>query len=162
MITLPEQPWRRVAAIMALFLAVGPALGVLAGGLSLALVAVIGGSVGAGEALATFVPASFLFSANGALLTYGLGLVPALVCGGVIAWHEGWRGPVTGFSAFLLGVGVGALYYMISEFIGLQNAVYGAIFSVVVCLVPTYLLSRIARLWGRNDPKALPASKVAA
>lgn len=152
----------RAVGIGVLFALAGPPLGGLVAGLSLALVAVVGGSVGVGEALATFLPIAAIFSVDALALCYALGLAPALVCGGVIAWHEGWRGPVPSFSAVLLGIGVGALYYMIGEFAGLGHAVYGAIFSVVACCVPTYLLSRVARFWGRKDPIALPAGQVPA
>jgi hypothetical protein len=81
----------------------------------------------------------------------------------VIAWHEGWRGPVTGFSAALLGMAVGALYFMFSEFFGLEAGAYGAAFGVLVCVVPCYVLWRVVRFWGRSDPPAaLPSSQEAA
>ncbi|MGD1886044.1 MAG: hypothetical protein ACFB01_02780 [Cohaesibacteraceae bacterium] len=156
--TLPERPWPRAAAIVVLFALVGPALGGLIGGLLLASFMVIGSDATVGEALAAFFPVATLLSVYGALFGYWLGVVPAVVAGAVVAWHEGWRGPVTGWSALLLGSGIGAIYFMVSEFMALEGGRYGASFAVIVCLVPTYLLSRIARFWGRNDPVAEVAS----
>ena len=155
--TLPERPVWRAVAILLLFALLGPPLGGMVGGLSLAVAGFVGSEATLGESLSEFLPVAIIFSVYGAFLAYGLGILPALVSGAVIAWHEGWRGPVTGFSACLLGVGIGAIYYMLGEFMGSQNAVFGAIFSILVCLVPTYILSRIARFWGRNDPVATPS-----
>lgn len=153
-ITLPDRPWPRAIAIVALFALAGPALGGMVGGFLLASFMVVGSDATVGEAFAAFFPVATLLSVYGALFGYWLGVVPAVVAGGIVAWHEGWRGPVTGWSALLLGAGIGAIYYMVSEFMALEGGRYGASFAVIVCLVPTYVLSRIARFWGRKDPVA--------
>ncbi|MFK7791237.1 MAG: hypothetical protein AB8B88_01070 [Devosiaceae bacterium] len=159
-ITLPEKPWPRALVISALFLIAGPPIAGLVAGISLALAAMVGSDTSAAEALVQFLPRAFVLSFSGAFLAYSLGLIPAIIIGAVIAWHEGWRGPVTGFSAVLLGMAIGALYYMVSEFAGLKNADFGAMFNVIICVVPAYLLSRVTRFWGRDDPAALIAGPV--
>ncbi|WP_375573755.1 hypothetical protein ABWH92_08100 [Ahrensia marina] len=150
-------------AIVILFVFAGPALGGITGGVALAGAMTAGSETSFGDALLGFFPAAALFSLYGAIFGYWLGFLPALAAGLVIAWHEGWRGPVTGFSAALLGMAVGALYFMFSEFFGLEAGAYGAAFGVLVCVVPCYVLWRVVRFWGRSDPPAaLPSSREAA
>jgi hypothetical protein len=157
-VTLPEKPWLRAAGIVTVFVVLGPALGGITGGLALAGAMAIGSDASLGEAIVAFFPAAELFSLYGAVFGSWLGFVPALAAGVIIAWHEGWRGPVTGFSAALLGMVIGALYFMVSEFLALEGGTYGAAFGVLVCAVPTFLLSRLIRVWSRNDPPVVPAS----
>lgn len=145
-------------AIVILFVFAGPALGGVTGGVALAGAAAAGSGANFWTALFGFFPAAALFSLYGAVFGYWLGFVPAFAAGAVIAWHEGWRGPVTGFSAVLLGVAVGALYYMFSEFFDQEAGAYGAAFGVLVCVVPSYVLWRVVRFWGRGDPPAALAS----
>ncbi|MEM1287050.1 MAG: hypothetical protein AAGH60_01730 [Pseudomonadota bacterium] len=72
-------------------------------------------------------------------------ILPALACGAVVGWYEGWRGKVTAFSALMLGTACGALFYMIAEFFGWGSAVYGASFSVAVCIPVVVLLTAVIR-----------------
>jgi hypothetical protein len=157
--TLPDKPWLRLAGIVVLFVVLGPAIGGITGGLALSIAAAMGSDATLFEAIVSFFPIAALFSLYGAIFGYWLGFAPALAAGLFIGWHEGWRGPVTGFSAALLGMAVGALYFMVSEFLGLEGGTYGAAFGVLVCAVPTYVLSRLVRYWGRDDPPAIIASR---
>lgn len=153
------QPWPRAVLVLLVFAVLGPLLGGIVGGIGLAGAMVLGSDAAtAGERVRGFLVTAPLFSLYGSVFAYWLGIVPALAAGAVIAWHEGWRGPVTGFSAVLLGVAIGALYYMFSEFLALEGGAYGASFGVLVCVIPTYLLSRLVRWIGRNDPPAIITS----
>lgn len=156
-IELPDKPWRNLALIVGLFALVGPWIAALTGVLLLIVFAMIGSDATFGVALGTFVTGV----SWRALLTFHgppyWGILPGLAAGLIVGWYEGWRGPVTLFSAFLLGAAVGAVFYMISEFAGWQSAVYGASFGAAVTIPASVALTGLLRLFSKRPPTARTA-----
>ena len=153
---LPRRPVLRLGLVAALFALAGPPLGAMLALAYLSLFATVGSGVPFGEAFSTFLGAALPLDPAALYLAPYWGVVPALAGGVVTGWYEGWRGPVTAFSAALLGLGVGAAFYMVGAFLGWAGAAYGASFSIAVCVPVAMLLAAFARLLGRGDPVAGP------
>ncbi|MBV6656894.1 MAG: hypothetical protein KI785_03905 [Devosiaceae bacterium] len=123
-----------------MFVVFGPPIGVAIALVLLSAFAAVGSDTSFFAALAERWVAMHPLQPGALYLAPFWGVAPALVAGLVVGWSEGWRGPITLFSGFLLGMGVGALFYMIGEFAGFAGAVYGASFSVAVCAAAIMVL----------------------
>ena len=100
------------------------------------------------EAMQVYFGAIFPLDPQVLYLAPYWGVTPALGAGVFVGWHHGWRGPITLFSSFLFGLGVGALFYLVGAFAGWAGAAYGASFSIAVCVPPVMLLTWLAQRVG--------------
>jgi hypothetical protein len=138
--------WLRLVLTALLFAVLGPPVAGLVAIVLLSSFAMVGSGVPMLEALQVYWLALFpLDPASLYLLPYW-GIVPALGAGLFVGWHHGWRGRITVFSSLLLGVGVGALFYLVGAYVGWAGAAFGASFSIAVCVPPMLLLCALARL----------------
>lgn len=139
-ITLPARPWLQMVKITLLYGVLGPPLGLLFGVVMLSAFQIVGSHTGFMTALMGYVE---FFSLGAALQLYGwpyLAVLPALALGVLFGWHEGWRGPVPLVGAVMAGGGVGALYYLVSDFLGWGAGEFGASFSLVSAALATLVL----------------------
>lgn len=139
-ITLPARPWLQLVKITVLYSVLGPPLGLLFGVMMLSAFQIVGSDTGFMTALRGYVA---FFSPGAALQLYGwpyLAVLPALVLGVLFGWHEGWRGQVPLVGAVMAGGGVGALYYLVSDFLGWGAGDFGASFSLVSAALATFVL----------------------
>lgn len=155
---LPARPLRRLVLVVAVFAGAGPLLGALLAVLYLSAFAVVGSGVPFGEAFGVYAGALFPLDVASLYLSPYWGVFPAVAGGLVVGWYEGWRGPVNPFSAALLGLGIGAAFYMVGAFLGWAGAAYGASFSIAVCVPVAIVLALLCRLLGIGDPVAETAS----
>lgn len=136
------------------FAFLGPLVGALLGVVMLALFAMAGSEIGFGQALAGL----FADATGAGLLPLYFApfwaLVPAVLLGAFFGWHQGWRGPVPTVGGVLAGAGVGAVYFLVSEFFGLGAGLYGASFSVVISGLVVLLLLPVLRLLASRQDKA--------
>ena len=149
---------RRAIVITVCFAVLGPLVGLAVALMLLTLFAVVGSDAGFGM---TFINHWSDALASGITRLYFwplLALVPAAALGAFFGWHQGWRGPVPFVGAVLAGAGVGALFFLISEFFGWGAGVYGASFSLVVSGLSTLVLYPLLPFLARNDPEALEAT----
>ncbi len=149
---------RRAVVITVCFAVCGPPVGLAVALVLLTLFAVIGSDAGFGAAFVGHL--SDALEAGVARLYFWplLAVVPAAALGAFFGWHQGWRGPVPFVGAVLAGSGVGALFFLVSEFFGWGAGVYGASFSLVVSGLSTLVLYPLLPLLARNDPEALEAT----
>lgn len=152
---MPANPWLQLVKTALLYAVVGPPLGLLFGVVMLSAFQIVGSDTGF---FAAFMGYLEFFSLEAALLLYGppyLAVLPALAIGLLFGWHEGWRGPVPFIGAVLAGGGIGALYYLVSDFLGWGAGDFGASFSLVSAALATLTLQlrqRISR--SRNGHSA--------
>lgn len=148
---LPDRPMIRLAQVVAVFAVVGPPL---AAGVAMVLLSafqVVGSDTGFFTALGGYAGQ---ITPNAVASLYGipyLALLPALVLGGFFGWHEGWRGRVPGVGAVMAGGGVGALYYLVSDFLGWGAGSFGASFSLVATAVAVLVLFPVLGFLARGD-----------
>ncbi|MEM6711721.1 MAG: hypothetical protein AAF590_05505 [Pseudomonadota bacterium] len=148
-ITLPERPWQRSAICMAVFAVLAPPVGVLLGILMLSGFAVAGSEVAFADAFSALMDAALDVGVTGLYGPPLLAILPAAAAGAFYGWHIGWRGPVPKVGGVLAGAGFGALYFLISEFLGWGAGVYGASFSVVIAAATAFLAIPLLSLLSR-------------
>lgn len=150
---------QRAVVIVLLFAILGPPVGLVVALVLLTLFAMVGSDASFGMAFAGYL--SDAVAAGLARLYFWplLAVLPAAALGGFFGWHQGWRGPVPLVGAVLAGTGVGAIFFLVSEFLGWGAGVYGASFSLVVSGVSTLVLYPLLGALARNDPEALEAAR---
>lgn len=126
--------------IALLFAVLGPPLGLFFGVVMLSAFQIVGSDT---SFFTAFMGYAEFFSFGAASQLYGwpyLAVLPALVLGVFFGWHEGWRGPVPMVGAVMAGGGVGALYYLVSDFLDWGAGDFGASFSLVSAALATLVL----------------------
>lgn len=129
-----------------MFAVVGPPLGLFFGVVMLSAFQIVGSDTGF---IAAFMGYLEFFSLDVAPQLYGwpyLAILPALAIGILFGWHEGWRGPVPMVGAVMAGGGIGALYYLVSDFLGWGAGDLGASFSLVSAALATLTLQLRQRI----------------
>lgn len=150
-ISLPSQPWLRLAGIVLLLGVFGPPLGLFFGIVMLSAFQIVGSDTGFFSAFMGYVNG---FSLGSASQLYGwpyLAVLPALILGIFFGWYEGWRGPVPLVGAVMVGGVVGALYYLVSDFLNWGVGDFGASFSLVSAALATLVLYPVFRGFARGD-----------
>lgn len=145
-ITLPQRPVMHLAVVTLVFALLGPLIGALLGAILLSMFAVAGSDTGLVDALSGTFSDAFDAGVLRLYLAPYWAFVPAAVLGAFFGWHQGWRGPVPSVGGVLAGAGIGAVYFLISEFFGLGIGLYGASFSIVVSGLVALLMLPILRL----------------
>lgn len=147
-ITLPARPWLRLIGTALLYAVIGPPLGLFFGFVMLSAFQIVGSDTGF---LTAFLGYLEIVSLGAMPQLYGLpylAVLPALALGLLFGWHEGWRGPVPLVGAVMAGGGVGALYYLVSDFLGWGAGDFGASFSLVSTALATLVLQLLFRGFG--------------
>ena len=152
---LPDRPWVRLALVTALFAALAPLLGALFGLLLLTGFAMVGSDAAFGPAFSGHFAKAMQAGLASLYLWPLLAILPASGIGVFFGWHQGWRGPVPLVGAVLAGGGVGAIYFLISEFLGWGMGAFGASFAVVLGGLTVLALFPMLRLMARNDRQVL-------
>lgn len=133
-----------------LYAVLGPPLGLLFGIVMLSAFQIVGSDIGFFAALTGYLDGMRL---DTAMTLYGwpyLAVLPALALGILFGWHEGWRGPAPLIGAVMAGGGVGALYYLVSDFLGWGAGDFGASFSLVSAALATLVLQLVFSRFGRS------------
>lgn len=149
-IILPARPWFRLVGTALLYAIAGPPLGLFFGVVMLSAFQMVGSDTGF---LAAFLGYLEVVSLDAVPKLYSwpyLAVLPALALGLLFGWHEGWRGPVPLVGAVMAGGGVGALYYLVSDFLGWGAGDFGASFSLVSAALATLVLQLVFRGLGRR------------